>query len=108
MTESCRSIGIDLVVIVDAIGLIGAEKGSLRLEQRAARVVNIDSREPSDLAGATVDQYLQADAVMAIGFGCLPREVMLQEGHAIAAPIGAYGQFGVGAETSRKAQVPSR
>ncbi len=86
--ESRQCVCVDLIVIVNAIRLIWTKEFSLRLKQCAVCAIQVHSHAPAQSVRPVTQHRLQPDTAMPIVLGGFPRQVVLQERHAVTAPVG--------------------
>ena len=90
-----------------AVGLIRAKKRLLYFEQGALCVIDIDARQPRQSVALSAGDGLQAEATVTIALGRLPGQVVLQEGHAVTAPVWSKGDLCISAPVSSESQIPT-
>ena len=68
-------------------------------------MIDIDSGNPRQPIALPASGGLQTETAMTITLGRLPGQIMLQEGHAVTAPVGAERDLCVGAPITSEAKV---
>ena len=73
MRKGGHRVGIDVVIIVNTVWLIGAKKVGLIFNECAFRVVRINSDEPAQRIVCSARRHLHTQAMVTISLGGLPR-----------------------------------
>ena len=68
-------------------------------------MIDIDSGKPRQPFALSASGGLQTETAMSITLGRLPGQIMLQEGHAVTAPVGAERDLSVRAPIATEAEV---